>query len=312
MFQFSRGKTHVARLLAMLAASCLATPPAPACSTWSGVVYDLRVVELAAESFRTARGDWPRDDGVWRWFEHLATEPDAQMNLELFEYDACGPLDRWGHPIIFEPPPIGAPTGGAPIIRSMGANGIDERGLGDDLTLGRPVNAGSYGRPSPHAFVVFSSVSPGVLSLLIAVWRLRSGRFRGTMLSVIGAWLGLSCMMGANLLWPSRSCCGRLFSPARELSDIGSIIFALTCLVSFIAFIVTSAREGMASARFAERLEQHLCTTCGYDLNGLPQHRCPECGHENTRPVSPVVLSNQFIPVAAAPPRSAPHQSDPA
>lgn len=279
---------------------------------WSYTQHWLNNIQRAAEAYRATKRDWPRDTASQRWFEALEAENLISRFDESSEDEGwTGPKDRWGHLIIYLPPAIAAPPTTLPVIRSVGENGIDEQGSGDDLVAGGTINPGSYGRPTTAALQRFSLVSP--LLLLLILWLLRKmvGRWHAAMLIATGLWIGASFLIASRLVWPYRF--GRGFVPLSEnLFSTGMAIIAATFVSAFVLLVIWLVKDNVRATQETVRIEKGLCTTCGYDLKGLPQHRCPECGHENTSPIPPVVLLNQFIPDSAAPPRSAPHQSDPA
>lgn len=269
--------------VSVIAASMLfASQPALAWSSdWSHTLVSLNALRAAAESYRSVKGDWPRDTPSATWYEAMDSESlisRYDSALEAEEERWTGPRDRWGHHVVYVPPAKGPPAFARPLLRSIGANGVDESGAGDDLVAGGTINPGFYGRPTETAFRRFALYSPLTLLLLVTAWRAKRRRFTPLMAVFAGLWAAVSCMIASRLIWPSRF--GRGFIPhARVFDEIGRLILAITCAGTAAWFFIWVWRVGQGERRRNTRLDHGLCPACGYDLKGLPHARCPECGH---------------------------------
>lgn len=276
---------------------------------WSYTIFGLRSLDSAVSAYRDSKGDWPRDLPGKKWFEAVEDEDLISRFSELSNAETwTGPKDNWGNLIVYLPPAAGAAPTSRPIIRSVGGNGIDESGAGDDLTPDGTINPGSYGRPpSPNSTYALGGLTL-LLPILAITWdRARSGRVRARTVFPALVWSGVVCLIMSRALWPANR--GRSFIPmAAEFHWFGGffLTIGIGCGVIWAVWKVSTVPQFMLTK------SARMCTACGYDLKGLPHSRCPECGNENPRMIPPVIHTAEVRALGAEPPQSAPHQSPPA
>ena len=101
----------------------------------------LHDIEMAIAYYRGQTGRLPAEAS---WVEDLVSEPGTrELMLSLGEMPGGPgmgpgkplgpPIDTWGFPIVYRLLDVNAYE-----VYSVGCNGIDEGGLGDDVTLHRP------------------------------------------------------------------------------------------------------------------------------------------------------------------------------
>ncbi len=215
------------------------------------------------------------------WFRVLATEDPSITQLTRFGQSTSGlPLDIYGRPLVYD----------GESIRSIGANGIDEYGKGDDwaLIMLRPNDS--------DRSETWRYLPP------LGTWHLAdflTARYRFVWLLAIGALVGLA----ANFFI-------RRLSPLQRVGLFGlpiglAIAFVLPQgfdrgwgsssvsvdphwleptvgfgeLAAIASFVLLVAPVALVVFRKKVR-PKYLCVKCAYDLRGLSEDtkNCPECG----------------------------------
>lgn len=104
---------------------------------------------------------------------------------------------------------------------------------------------------------------------------------------VLGAMFGLVCSPAAVYARADMECRPTFITavlvPAHVAwvaSLLGGPIVAV--VATFVVYVGSCVGLGLLARRARRRLEwyrSNRCTTCGYDMTGLPPERCPECGN---------------------------------
>ncbi len=249
---------------------------------WLRTASELRGISDAAKAYRRSHGDWPRDDTQSRWFEKLRNDNwlvPASEDGEPWN----GPLDSWGNTIEYVPPP--ANDTAAPLIRSWGEDGHNNLGAGDDLTAGREVNIGSYGRQPPGLAANLAVASIFVLVIVLAIWFRRIARLSPWMAVLSVLWIGTTAVLVSELMWPRNRSHGSLAFEIRRLGGTMQMI-GLLGIPSLLMLRVASSLMQPSSEKPGQ------CPNCQYDTTGIPTSRCPECGHPQASSVDPPPAEN--------------------
>jgi type II secretory pathway pseudopilin PulG len=92
-------------------AAALLLPPALAIDRVDAAIFPLRAIATASKQFHAKNGRWPESLGV------LTNSDNGSPYLEL---GTRGPVDRWGHPILYFPYSSNTQCG---IVVSLGEDG---------------------------------------------------------------------------------------------------------------------------------------------------------------------------------------------
>lgn len=233
-----------------------------------GFVLD-RVAD-ALDDFHQRFGLWPASDGSGTWFDKLAGA-DPQL-LEEVPWNLVGdqrsPIDAWGRRLVFDPPPVAETSlSGSPrSLRSIGANGVDEQGDGDDFCARRGYRWGVGSKSRfPLALVVLCVGAAAGVSALF----LRRVRLRRRLLMPAGIF-GASCAAATYLADPNWD------TTATVLPSW------LPCGVPCGILVVAAAVVAEATCCVVARLQPgsgRRCHEC-HHMRAPGAIRCPECGQD--------------------------------
>ena len=113
----------------------LAPQAALASSNYGRQAVELHLIRRAIEEYFDSHKIYPLTDNQSTWFEKLVADPVWGNQTVAFGVSAGGkfPLDMYGHPLVYESPTPA--NGNQVVIRSVGENGIDDLGNGDDWDI---------------------------------------------------------------------------------------------------------------------------------------------------------------------------------
>lgn len=265
-----RTRSGVISILAVvLVTACFAPVDARASSRSSAMAYVIRSHVAALEMYQRDHGVLPAPDSGW-FDVLLAGEYESDQTIFGLDPETNVPLDAFNRPLVYE---IHATASGlAPVLRSVGANGIDERGAGDDWDSRTGPNWGHWYKSGWTAFIVISVLAGiTVIGVGAALFRWVADR---------AAALGSLMLFNAaifGLLVPILTGSGTVRSSAsgapRTLDTMMEVSFMLGPL-GVMCLIPACAR----TARSALRRQAGSCPACGYDRSESDAPRCPECG----------------------------------
>ena len=257
------------------------------------LLYSLSVVFVASSiAVAEASGDpinstettlWVIDasvaDGVERgldlsgddWFEILLVEQlvaiDDYVIVERNGYRVPADGHGFGIRLVWGDGPHSGrqPGDGMPLIRSVGANGRDDRGTGDDWDYGVGPNWG-YWYKRGYPLAVASAVASLVVGLSCFLWPSRIARGVGLLVTASGAWLAVRLAFPNVFMGGS----GRLENLLGHLSSL--------LVVSSVLYLAIRTVVGRVRVR-SRRAADH-CAVCGYPVRVPEATRCSECGAE--------------------------------
>ena len=235
---------------------------------------DIRVLQFAARMYREDFGRYPVTDADSTWYQKLVADEYVLPNLSYTTTDGSLPLGPYGSLIIYEVP------GGAyaplqdsrlPILRWVGANGIDDQGRGDDIDLRYGVNYGYYFKAGyPDA------LGWGILGSLLTIMLLRPffsnfARWK-TRISIFILWTGSwATLVGITGHPFNYYLCSDTYEYFTFLGAMGIFYGLVGCTIIGIGYLYTSYKS-------SNIIEAGLCIECQYDLRGSLGPKCPECG----------------------------------
>ncbi len=210
----------------------------------------------------------PRTDAVSTWGEKLVAA--GYWSAEMSGVNSDGiPLDPWRQTYQL----ILVPDSHTPIVRSFGANGINDLGLLDDISSDREINPGYYWkRYWPLIDVLNLCFGLGLVVFTVAA--LASPRhWRVLCMWLVLAYLGVWMITVSEVMF--RSLGGfRIRTVYHRLYLVGWLALA-ACAARTFAWGVWRFSARLVKQR---RVAAGECEQCGYSLHGLDGRVCPECG----------------------------------
>lgn len=180
-------------------------------------------------------------------------------------------LDRWGSPIRMVPAPAIGAAIQPPILYSLGPDGIDDGGKGDDLRCEQRVlycNDGYHWKATWPA-ARLRTLALGIMLGLIyvpALFYYRALRRRAISVTLL-------------VLAASYIAVHGLWFPSGTYIIAGSFSVVYAWLVIILVSLFTYIRWRYRIARQQSRINASLCPACAYPTEGLlPGRPCPECG----------------------------------
>ena len=238
----------------------------PSIFSFGATSVRLRMLAAVVMMYRDQHGAYPDPHGDW-----MAALADAQGEAtDLFKNEIN---DGWDNPCMYETP-TGAST---PIVRSIGANGVDDGGHLDDLTLAVDsqtihVNDGQYERKY-YGILRAAALPALILGSWWVVTVLRHSPLREHAVLLLGVPASIA-LIALERLTEVHTCTG-------YSSPFPPDIVALTFLAICIAWEFSSRMDRLPPPFDTEYFK---CPECGYDQRGLPTPICPECGMQQVSP----------------------------
>lgn len=240
----------------------------------------LRTFEQLITMYYYDLGEYPITDDEGTWFEKLNAWYD-HANLTQLRFgattDARKPVDMFGHPLIYEPP--SPATGNQIVLRSVGRNGIDEYGAGDDWDIRYGPNFGHWHTENWPAAYRRAAICLALVVLGVAAicWRVARSSWRT---ALIATWIGVLAAVVLPLGFdrgPWGSTSASIDPPwLTPVGMIGVLLLVLSVPIHIMA-VASAIRQHVYERDFPDG----RCDVCGYDLRGLQSsgiRRCPECG----------------------------------
>lgn len=266
---------RLVRIMTTLAAVIGIPTIALGATTWGDrQAIDIRTLKVCVELWYLEHGEYPATDSNATWFQKL-----VEANYLSPDHLRCGttvdaklPLDLYGRLMVYEVMDPNSPD--SAVIRSVGADGVDNQGAGDDFDSRYGANLGYWYKSNWPQFFAF--IGGGWLFAVIAaviVW-LKTRRIGLTifMLLLIG---GMIVGVMSHFFFDG----GVARSTASRIPECGhSVIFySLLGLLIALGMAVPGCVRSVRRSRASQR---GLCRECGYDLRGKVggRERCPECG----------------------------------
>lgn len=234
----------------------------------------IRSLERALVAYAADTGRWPDPETEPDW-PHDLESADYVFSISGFGIESGRVLDWWDHPLVFQPALAASlPVGSAApfIIYSVGINGIDEQGGGDDLALSSGIRPGHYWKRYWPLWWPTAGVFAAIVAALIGA-SLRDTPRRSAFRTAAVAVIGVSLIVLAGMYADDGHLRMRGWPEAYWAHVIGVVL-----LVS--ALIDPGLRKAQGNLIAGIRRERGQCAGCGYDLTGLTTDRCPECGTE--------------------------------
>lgn len=259
----------------------------------------LREVEHGMIEYYRVHGEFPRSDVTITWYQRLVDEdllslhdaawlfrsqPTATLDVDIY---GQLPLDPFGNAVI-----VIFPAGedadftirrNWPIARSVGRNGIDDGGLGDDLDGRSGANLGYWEMRNWKRGAMFGIVC--VIPLLFLgrlCVRVRVQRGIPVMLSAVG----LASLWSGLLANPHAITTGILHPPhwAAVLQPVGWGALLSGLIIFPLAITAGEWHRALRRRSVKALLDRNICPSCHYDLRMNTTGRCPECGSATGRP----------------------------
>lgn len=238
--------------------------------------YEMEYIRKLAVAYRSDIGVYPVTDNDSTWLVKMIEkdymlEPGTDLIIRRITMKAGLPIDLYGNAIIYELPMgmSGDPMNqdSWPVLRSLGKNGVDNKGGWDDWDVRFGPNIGFwYKKGWPWGMFVGIIL---VIATLIFIHLLKT-RIRKWALTATG--FGMALALGTIVADPSigmRSC---------PLPDIlfynvpgGFALIALGVGVYLYDILLKMLVHD-------RRISKWQCPECGYDLRSLQIEGCPECG----------------------------------
>jgi len=256
----------------------LISPIAQASSYSSRTSFELRMIRDSAIFYHQYHGHYPVTDEHSTWLEKL-TEENFMSDDVFFEGVSQNhePLDLDRHPYIYKVPGLTVPNlknpAYWPIVRTVGQNGIDEKGAGDDWDLRFGPNWGYWYKKDWSKGLKVCAICILMLILLLRFSKSWNFWFRAGSLSIL---LGIAiavCAQAADSHFMTPSC----YLPYHKL--IEKVIPILWFLVGIPALMISAVTTIIHRINTPNRIFHNHCLNCNYNLNYNTTGRCPECGH---------------------------------
>lgn len=271
-----RDPRSAAGLLAMLITLIVSETPAWGCGCPPLDENDRQHMDMghvmhAAQRYYQAHGAIPVSDADSSWYEKLvdgayAASPEPHFGLAR---DARVPADKYGHPLILEY--VQRADGMHIVVRSVGANGIDDHGALDDWEYGREPNLGYWYKED----WVADSLKGAAVALLSAVLCVVIGLMtRRNVTRVVWSLLIIGVLDGLII---SATDLSASTHPAPFI-EVQGVVGMLVLLFGALAGITCAIGAAFGAARRRSAESDGLCRVCRYDLRGTDSPRCPECG----------------------------------
>lgn len=232
----------------------------------------LRNFAKAAERYYDDKGEYPRTDESGTWYEKLVQGeylPEREPRFGLSPNGSL-PLDLYGFPVIYEPP-VNSKSD-IVILRSVGKNGVDDKGALDDWDIRYGPNFGYWYKTRWPAMYRRAALC-GMIALfgsIIALLMVKSRHWALILCLFIIGLCGSVVMrygFGGGLYPTSIRNAPGWFVGVSQITACMVIVALLMSLEPCVVLI----RKRLSRVQF-------VCKSCGYDLNGLPTTICPECG----------------------------------
>lgn len=241
-----------------------------------GQAAELRALRQSIWTYHLETDRYPTITGPVTWYEQLVAA-DVLYVTPRTSPDGNLPLDYYGHPLVYEPP---SPANGHEIvIRSVGKNGIDEHGAGDDWDIRYGPNFGHWHYedwPAARRRALICGMLAAIGAVMI-YWRMKAGRKRRIAVSTYLGVLSIGALPWGfdRLLIPSSAS----IDPAwiSGVAILGTLLLLVAAFEAIPAAMVWTANLLWPTPP----LPEGQCASCGYDLRGLRSagvRRCPECG----------------------------------
>jgi hypothetical protein len=213
---------------------------------WMKTAHDIRALSLFIKEFRETRGHYPATTSEQTWFDQLVDLHDDRWIASTFYSKDGVALDRFGHPYIYEPPADLFAEPGTPEaayrLASVGADGIDDRGEKDDLTLGRPINDGYYGyvnRPRMRGL----AASFGAVFVVIVGVAARFARQRVPLLLAASSWAAVGCIVCIPLHYTGFGLGGNSGDPWNYVYGFAWLWLPVSLLAIPVLIVIANRRQ---------------------------------------------------------------------
>ncbi|MCI0674920.1 MAG: hypothetical protein L0Y42_03985 [Phycisphaerales bacterium] len=249
---------------------------ASACSQYRREAGELNQLAWAADWYFHEHGRYPATDEQGTWFEKLAAEwfvVPSNIGLGLTA-DRSLPLDRFGFVLIYEPP--AHPDKGGAVIRSVGANGVDDHGALDDWDTRYGPNLGYWHKtkwPALYRQTAFCAMVGSIGVGLILRWARRKATGLGLGILFVGLDMAVALPFGFDAgLW--RTSVSDMPRWVDSIAGAGVFLILMGSLVLVILLVDEATRRH----KIHVAQTSNLCLKCRYDLRGCATSICPECG----------------------------------
>lgn len=236
--------------------------------------WHLMGLQAVLEEFAREHGKFPDPTSTIPW--------GKQLDIEGFNFGMSGfaetdgiPLDHKDRPVQYRPPEdlsdLAATQPPSFVVYSVGDNGIDEAGQGDDIAPYQPIRTGYYWKRHWNIAIPLTPTLAVLAAILGWCWW-RIEQYRGLL-----KFLALTISGGSLVLL------GWLWCDGWHLKSLWMSkpwYFGHALGLALIAFAVIDPVLQWTVFRFISPrrpLEGH-CPSCNYDLTDLPSSACPECG----------------------------------
>ena len=265
-------------LIAGVVMSCFMNHDLCACSKEMRMKHYMRSLQRTLITYRNDHGHFPNNDKNSNRYEKL--DSANYIRLEHFRTIQKNGhtvlVDMYDQPYILEFVPDSSIQHGQriPTVRSIGRNGIDENGKGDDLDLRYGANWGYWHKRNWPEATVFN-VAGNLITFILAMLCTRPiTRFVRRLLMS-----GTIIAFGLVAIITGFTADSMFGTSASGLPDWVSMYSQSGVLIVLIGVI---AGATVVFSQFIHKPASGYCAECGYNLFGIDSPQCPECGESIT------------------------------
>lgn len=252
-------------------------------SSCSRMRFDLHTIKDSIFFYYKTYQVYPVNDENSTWYDKIVAGGIlSRDSLDVISSDiGYVPVDIYGRPIIYE---CTDPYGNASKslqdiihIRSVGRDGIDNNGGGDDWDVYTGPNWGYWCKKYwPEATVIFSCGIIFSICMIIFYMRWLKRWHKGKHVIASGILFLYSAMgfilpqlIDTNLFTSSN----HLSKHWRHVVGVALLCMVLSTIICIFYLISEIRHKHVCAIKF-------ICPSCGYSLIGLSSRKCPECGND--------------------------------
>lgn len=236
----------------------------------------MRTLKWCADAYFIELGHYPQTDTNGTWFEKLVAADF--LHAESTQYgttpDGSWPIDCFDQRLVYEV--INPIQPDSAVVRSIGHDGIDDHGAGDDWDTRFGPNLGYWYKARWVEFVSF--IFTGWLIALSTGWVIWRKTHRA-LISLATTCLIAGIVVGVIPVFVFAAGVSHTRYPQwAESIHVWTALGVPLAILLFIAIGVVNKIRAFHQDVRQRRQDRGLCAICSYDLCGEISRGCPECG----------------------------------